>query len=70
MVGKGIDQFSKGMNNFSLNERQTNKNARRTTRGLEKLSGIDSSNRYAGLVGSSKSDYTTLTGRTNNNVRI
>ena len=62
MVSKGIDQFSKEMNNFSLDERQTNRKARRTTKGLERMSGIDSSNRYAGLISSSKMDYSALIG--------
>jgi len=62
MIGKGIEQFSKEMNKFSLDEGRTNKNARHTTKGLEQLSGVDSSNRYAGLVGSSKRDYSAIIG--------
>ena len=64
MVSKGIDQFSKQMNILHLDDRQTHKNARRITKGLEKMSGIDSSNRYARLTRGSKEDYTALTNRT------
>jgi len=62
MVSKGIEQFSKEVNKFSLNEGQTNKNARRTTKGLERMSGVNSSNRYEGLISTSKRDYSALLG--------
>jgi len=61
-IAKGIEYFSKEVNKFSLNEKQTSKNARHTTKGLEQLSGIDSSNRYAGLSGSSKRSYAGIVG--------
>jgi len=62
MISKGIDQFSKEMNKFSLNEKQTNENARHLTKGLRELSGVNSSNRYEGLSNSSKKDYSGLMG--------
>ena len=61
-VISGLNKFSKEMNNLHLDYRQTNKNARRLTSGLEKMSGVNSSNRYAGLMGSSKRDYSALIG--------
>jgi len=62
MVSKGIEYFSKEVNKFSLNEKQTNKNVKRTCKGLEKAIGVDSANRYARLSGSSKKDYSGLVG--------
>ncbi len=61
MIGKGIEQFSKEMNKFSLDEGRTSKNARHTTKGLERLSGVNSSNRYEGLTNSTR-DYSALIG--------
>ena len=62
MIGKGINQFSKEMNNFSLNEKHTNRKARQLTEGLERMSGVNSKYRYAGLTGSSNKNYDALIG--------
>jgi len=62
MVSKGIDQFSKEMNKLHLDDRQSEKNVKRITKGFEKMSGVNSSNRYAGLISSSKMNYKALTG--------
>jgi len=67
MVSKGISLFSKEMNKFSFDEKQTNKNVKRTCKGLEKAIGVDSANRYARLSGSSKKDYSGLVGSSNRN---
>ena len=67
---KGIEYFSKEVNKFSLDEKQTDKNIGRLSNGLRELSMGSSANRfeglvsskrdYSGLVGSSKGDYSSL----------
>jgi len=60
MISKGMAYFSKEVNKFSLNEKQTNRKARRTTKGLETMYGVNSANRYDGITHSSR-NYSALT---------
>jgi len=64
IIAKGMEYFSKEVNKFSLNEKQTNKNIGRLSSGLRELSMGSSSNRFEGLV-SSKRDYSGLVGSRN-----
>jgi len=58
---KGIEYFSKEVNKFSLDEKQTDKNIGRLSNGLRESLG-NSANKYEGLVSSSKRDYSALLG--------
>ncbi len=68
MISKGIDQFSKTMNDFKLESTAGDKQLNRITKGLEKASGVRSKNRYAALVGNSNMNYDTLIGNSSRKI--